>query len=135
MLSARSRATSVAILAIVLGVSGCNSSTGDFALGKLSAHVVDANNAGVSVVKADLYKVLEGGSILWRATVTSSDGVAVFGASDGGVVAGNYYIHLTFTTPYDLAAGETNDRAVTVRGGDDLVVTFHVVAKLPGGHV
>lgn len=133
MLSAPARARSVTVLAIILGVFGCNSTTGDFAVGNLSAHVVDANNVGVSAVRADLYKVMQGGSVLWRASLTNSDGVAVFGATDGGVVAGDYFIHLTFTTPFDLAAGETNDRPVTVHEADNLVVTFHVVGRGPGG--
>lgn len=132
MLSAPARARSVTVFAIILGVFGCNSTTGDFAVGNLSAHVVDANNVGVSAVRADLYKVMQGGSVLWRASLTNSDGVAVFGATDGGVVAGDYFIHLTFTTPFDLAAGETNDRPVTVHEADNLVVTFHVVGRGPG---
>lgn len=132
MLSAPARARSVTVFAIILGVFGCNSTTGDFAVGNLSAHVVDANNVGVSAVRADLYKVMQGGSVLWRASLTNSDGVAVFGATDGGVVAGDYFIHLTFTTPFDLAAGETNDRPVTVHEGDNLVITFHVVGRGPG---
>ena len=133
MFSLLSHARLVALLTVIVGTFGCNSSTGDAGLGNVSARVVDANNAGVATVRADLYQVLEGGAILWRTSITNSDGVAVFGATDGGVVAGDYYIHLTFTSPYDFAAGETNDRAVTVRGGDDHVITFNVIARGPGG--
>jgi hypothetical protein len=128
----RSHVHRIAALAMILGALGCNSSTTTYALGNLSAQVVDANNAGVQGVAADLYRVLAGGSLLWRASSTSSNGVAVFGASDGGVVAGDYYIHLTFPSAYAFAAGETNDRPVTVKEGDNLVVTFHVVPKGPG---
>jgi hypothetical protein len=117
----------------VLALLACNDSTSALALGKLSAQVVDANNAGVQSVNADLYKVFDGGSVLWRSGLTSSNGVAVFGATDGGVVAGDYYIHLSFVTSYRLANGETNDKSVTVGGGDDDVVTFHVVLAAPGG--
>lgn len=133
MLSVLSHARSIALLTIIAGALGCSSSTGNSALGNVSARVVDANNAGVATVRADLYQVLEGGPILWRSSITNSDGVAVFGAADGGVVAGDYYIHLTFSSPYNFAAGETNDRAVTVRGGDNVVVTFNVIAKGQGG--
>lgn len=133
MLSVPSHARSIALLTIIVGVFGCTSSTDNVALGNVSARVVDANSAGVATVRADLYQVLEGGPILWRSGITNSDGVAVFGATDGGVVAGDYYIHLTFTSPYDFAAGETNDRALTVRGGDNIVVTFNVIARGPGG--
>lgn len=129
----RSRIRVIAALAVILGALGCGGSTTTYPLGKLSAQVVDANNAGVQGVFADLYKVVGGGSLLWRASLTSSNGVAVFGASDGGVVTGDYYIHVTFSSLYALAVGETNDRPVTVREGDDLVVTFHAVPKGPGG--
>jgi hypothetical protein len=118
---------------LVLGGLGCGDSTGTAAIGKVSARVVDANGAGVFGVEADLYKIDGGAAILWRASLTSSNGVAVFGANDGGVVTGDYFIHLTFRNLYELAAGETNDRTVTVTDGDDLVVTFHAVAKGPSG--
>ncbi len=121
-----------ALLCAVVALA-CSDSTAGSAIGKLSAHVVDANNAGVPSVKADLYKVLDGGSVLWRSGLTSSDGIAAFGATEGGVVAGNYYIHLSFVTSYRLATGETNDKAVTINGGDNTVVTFQVVPALPGG--
>jgi 5-hydroxyisourate hydrolase-like protein (transthyretin family) len=111
---------------------GCNDSTSASPVGKLSAQVVDANGAGVQGVNADLYKVIEGSSVLWRASLTSSNGIAVFGASDGGVATGDYFIHLSFITNYKLAAGETNDKTVTVNAGDDDVVTFHVVSGAPG---
>lgn len=123
----------VAALAWLLVSLGCNGATTTYPLGKLSARVVDANNAGVQGVAVDLYKLVGGGALLWRASSTSSNGIAVFGASDGGVVAGDYYIHVTFTSNYQLGTGESNDRPVTVREGDDIVVTFHAVAKGPGG--
>lgn len=132
MFEVRTRVHSIMALAMIVAAFACNSLTTS-PVGSLSAQVVDANNAGVQGVAADLYKVLQGGSLLWRASSTSSDGIAVFGASDGGVVAGDYYIHLTFSTPYTFAAGEGNDRTVTVKEGDNLVVTFHVVRTGPGG--
>lgn len=121
-----------ACVALISSLS-CNDLTTTYPLGKLSAKVVDANNVAVQGVLVDLYKLTLSGPILWRASATSSDGIAVFGASDGGVIAGDYYIRLSFITGYQLAPGETNDRAVTVREGDDIVVTFQVVAAGPGG--
>jgi hypothetical protein len=118
-------------LAAVLGFLGCSDVAGTLPVGKLSAQVVDANNAGVQGVAADLYKVVDGNAILWRAGSTSSDGIAVFGESEGGVIAGEYYIHITFSTFHQLAPGETNDRPVTVNGGDGLTITFHAVPKSP----
>jgi hypothetical protein len=94
--------------------------------------VIDANGAGIFGVEADLYKLVGGGALLWRASLTSSTGVAVFGASDGGVAVGDYFIRVTFRSNHELAPGETNDRPVTVREGDVLVVTFNAVARGPG---
>jgi hypothetical protein len=111
----------------------CSDSTSASALGKVSAQVVDANNAGIQGVQADLYKVVAGGAILWRSGLTSSNGVAEFGASDGGVIAGDYYVHLSFINNYRLVAGETNDKPVTISSGSDNVVTFHAEVARPGG--
>jgi hypothetical protein len=119
-------------LGAILGSLACNDPAATHPVGKLSAQVLDANNNGIQGVAADLFKLNGGGAILWRASSTSSDGIAVFGASDGGVViAGNYYIHNTFSTFHQPAPGETNDRPVTVNEGDDLTVTFHAVPKSP----
>jgi hypothetical protein len=129
----RLRITAFATFACLITTLGCNDLTSTTPLGKLSARVVDANDVGVQGVAADLYRYVEGGAILWRASSTSSNGIAVFGANDGGVVTGNYYIHVSFITNHQLASGETNDKQVSVREGDDLVVTFHAVAKAGGG--
>jgi hypothetical protein len=111
----------------------CNDSTSASATGKLSAQVIDANNTGIQSVNADLYKVIEGAAILWRAGLTSSNGLVVFGATEGGVVAGDYYIHVSFVNNYRLITGETNDKSVTVSAGSDNIVTFHVEPARPGG--
>jgi hypothetical protein len=128
----RPRVAIVVGFAAVLGSLACNDSTATYPLGKLSVQVLDASNNGIQGVAADLYKVVDGGAILWRAGLTSSNGIAVFGASDGGVIAGDYYIHISFSSLHQLAPGETNDRPVTVNEGDDLTVTFHAVANEPG---
>ena len=116
------------VFLVAVSLAGCNDLTSSVPLGHLSVKVVDASNVGVQGVAADLYKLVDGGALLWRAASTNSAGIAVFGASDGGVVTGQYYIHVRFTTLHQLAAGETNDKAVTVGEGDDLTVTFHAVA-------
>lgn len=128
----RRRITTLAMLAIVSTSLSCSSSTDATPVGALSIKVVDQNNVGIFGVSADLYKVVNGGGLLWRRSLTSSDGTAVFGAADGGVGAGDYYIHLTFSSNHALAVGETNDRPVTVVAGDNTVITFHAVAKGPG---
>jgi hypothetical protein len=111
----------------------CSDSTSASTLGKVSAQAIDANNAGIQGAQADLYKVVPGGAVLWRSGLTSTNGLAVFGAGEGGVVTGDYYIHLSFINNYRLVAGETNDKPVTVSSGSDDVVTFHVEAARPGG--
>ncbi|MGH9421543.1 MAG: hypothetical protein ACRD3J_16315 [Thermoanaerobaculia bacterium] len=95
--------------------------------------MIGPNNAGIQGVQADLYRVLDGGAILWRSGLTSANGVAVFGATDGGVVAGDYYIHVNFVNNYRLVAGEANDKTVTVTSGSDDVVIFHAEPATPGG--
>lgn len=128
----RPRVVVLAACVAVFNSLSCTDLTTAYPLGKLAARVVDANNVAVQGVFADLYKLTLSGPVRWRASTTSSDGIAVFGANDGGVITGDYYIHLSFVTGYQLAPGETNDRAVTVEEGDDIVVTFHVVASGPG---
>ena len=118
-------------LSAVFGLLACNDVAATVPVGKLSVQVVDANNGGIQGVAADLYRVVDGETILWRAGSTNSNGIAVFGESEGGVLAGDYTIHITFSTFHQLAPGETNDRPVTVNGGDDLTVTFHAVPKSP----
>ena len=115
-------------LALIVGGSGCSLNE-SYPLGSLSVRVLNQNDAGVSGILLDLYKVEGTGSIYWRASATSSNGVGVFGERDGGVIAGDYFIRVIMTPAYELAPGETNDRPVTVQEGDDLTVTFRVVPK------
>ncbi len=131
----RRQFTALLAFGLFLGAVGCNA-TGTYPpLGRLSAQVVDANNAGVQGALLDLYKVEGGASILWRASTTSSNGMGEFGVGDGGVIAGEYFIRVRFTTQHELAPGESNDRPVTVNEGDDIVVTFRVVPKTTGGEL
>jgi hypothetical protein len=127
-----SRLLIVAALAAVSATPACSDTTSATPVGKLSVQVVDANGAGIQSAAVDLYKVLGADAILWRAARTSSDGIAILGEADGGIAQGDYYVHVSFITNFTLAPGETNDKLVTVRSGDDLVVTFHAVAKGPG---
>jgi hypothetical protein len=124
------------LIAGFLGLStalACNASTDPSSTGTISVKVVDATETGVRTVNVDLYKVLGGGATLWRAGSTSSNGMAFFGVDDGGIDAGDYFVHLSFVTGYQLAPGEGNDKPVTVQGGDNVAVTFHVVPSGPIG--
>jgi hypothetical protein len=127
-----SRLLIVTVFAGVFPILACSDSTSATPVGKVSVQVQDSNNAGVPLVNVDLYKVVGGGGVLWRASRTSSDGVAIFGETGGGIDAGDYLIHVSFITNYQLAPGETNDKPVTVQGGDSVAVTFHVVTNHPG---
>jgi 5-hydroxyisourate hydrolase-like protein (transthyretin family) len=126
-----SRLLVVAAFAAICAPLACSDSTSAPPVGKVSVHVVDANGGGVSLVAVDLYKVVGSETTLWRGAYTGSTGVAVFGETNGGIVEGDYLLHVTFVTNFHLADGETNDKPVTVHGGDDLVVTFHAVSTVP----
>ncbi len=126
----RSRFLVLPVLALVLGVSGCNV-TETYPVGSLSAEVLNDNSVGVQGVRLDLYKVEGAVSTHWRQAVTGEDGIGVFGAADGGVAAGIYYIRVTTTPTMELAPGESNDRPVVLGEGDEIRVTFRVIPRAP----
>jgi hypothetical protein len=103
-----------------------------YSLGRVSVQTVDANNAPVSGVAADLFKITSSGRIYWRASRTGLNGFAVFGEKDGGVIEGDYVIRVSPMPWQTLAPGEANDRAVKLKVGDNTVVTFRVVPKISG---
>lgn len=131
----RRQLTTLLAFGFLLAAVGCSDPTSTIPIGRLSVHVVDANNAGVQGILLDLYRVEGGGSILWRASITSSNGIGEFGVAEGGVIASEYFIRVRFITQHELAPGETNDRPVTVNESDDIVVTFRVVPKTIGGEL
>ncbi|MGH9421542.1 MAG: hypothetical protein ACRD3J_16310, partial [Thermoanaerobaculia bacterium] len=104
--------------------------TRSYPVGRLAVHVKDANDAPVGLVAADLYKVTPSGRVYWRATRTSSNGIAEFGG-ETGVIEGEYVVHIGLMPWQKLAPAEQNDRAVTLKAGDNTVVTFRVVPKAP----
>lgn len=118
------------LLALVLGVSGCNV-TETYPVGSLSAEVRNENNVGVQGVLLDLYRVEGNVQTQWRHTVTGADGIGVFGAEDGGVLTGLYYVRLTTTPTMELAPGESNDRPVVLGEGDEVRVIFRVIPRAP----
>jgi hypothetical protein len=101
-----------------------------YPLGRLAARVLDADGLPVSGVAADLYKVTPSGRIYWRAARTSANGLAVFGAKSG-VIEGEYIVHVTLMPWHMFTPGEQNDRAVQIKAGDDVVISFRVVPRLP----
>jgi hypothetical protein len=98
-----------------------------YPLGKLSVRTVDANNAPVSGVAADLYKNTPSGRVYWRASRTGVNGFAVFGEKNGGVIEGDYIIRVGPMPWQKLDPGEANDRPVKLKKGDNTVVTFRIV--------
>lgn len=119
------------VLVGLLVFPGCGRFT-RYPLGKLSVRVVDVtDNKPLQGAAADLYKLTPKGKVYWRASSTDANGIAVFGAKDGGVIEGEYVIHVTFITWHKLAPGESNDRRVSLKKGDNTVVTFRAVRKLP----
>jgi hypothetical protein len=105
--------------------------TEHYPLGKLAVRVIDIEGKPVRGVAADLFKVTPSGKVYWRASSTDSAGIAVFGAKDGGVIEGHYQINVSFINWMVLAPGETNDKSVTLKEGDDTVVTFRARARRP----
>jgi hypothetical protein len=121
------------IAALTIGVAflGMIACRKHYPLAKLAVRVVDANNKPLRGAAADLYRLTPSGKVYWRASSTDSAGIAVFGAKDGGVIEGNYEIHMSFITWHDLAPGETNDRPVTLKEGVDTTITFRALARRP----
>ena len=99
-------------------------------MAKLSARVVDDHNEPVSGVAADLFKVTPSGLVYWRASRTSANGIARFGNADG-VIAGDYIVRIGLMPWLKLGAGESNDRAVKLTAGNDVVETFRVASRRP----
>lgn len=128
MCTLRRQIAALIISVAFLGIVACKK---HYPLAKLAVRVVDGDNKPLRGAAADLYRLTPMGKVYWRASSTDSAGIAVFGAKDGGVIEGNYQIHMSFITWHDLAPGETNDRQVTLKEGDDTIVTFRALARLP----
>ena len=129
LLILRRQIVALTMLAALSGMSACGRRE-HYPLGKLAVRVLDVQGKPVPHAAADLFKLTPSGKVYWRASRTDSAGIAVFGAKDGGVIEGDYQIHVSFTW-HLLAPGETNDKSVTLKEGDDTVVTFRARARLP----
>jgi hypothetical protein len=115
---------------VLPGLIACKGSE-RYPLGKLAVRVIDIQDKPVRGAAADLFKLTPSGKVYWRASRTDSAGIAVFAAKDGGVIEGDYQIHISFINWQELAPGETNDKSVTLEQGHDTVVTFRARARLP----
>lgn len=117
----------VAVAAAIAVAFACKRS---YPVGKLAVRVIDASNAPVRGVAADLFKITSSGRVYWRAVRTGRDGTAVF-AEKTGVIEGDYVIRLTLLAWQRLAPGEPAERSVKLDAGDDTVITFRVVERRP----
>jgi hypothetical protein len=141
------RGSSIVIAAMLgmIGITAC-SGIGDPAppLGHLQVFVTDsATGAGVGGLPMQLFvgNITTGpnGSIEtagqeWAELRTSTDGTGEFRPGDGGVIIQPYVVRLDLTaTNYTLAAGETNDKPVTVAVGQTVTVTFKLHKGPVGG--
>jgi hypothetical protein len=91
--------------------AACNASesTG-YSLGNVEA-VVTENGLPVSSVQVELW--LPDKQTLWRQAVTGTDGKAIFGSGEGGVLVQDYLVFFPSNVQYTLAPGETNYKPVT----------------------
>lgn len=80
---------------------------------------------------ADLFKITPSGAVYWRASRTGGNGLAAFGEKNGGVIEGDYVVRLSLMPWEKLGSGESNDRTVSLKAGDNTIVTFRIVPKLP----
>jgi hypothetical protein len=134
------RGSSIVFAAIlgIIGVTAC-SGIGDPAppLGHLQVFVTDsATGAGVGNLPMSLWANAFLTGTEWADLRTSTDGTGEFRPGDGGVIIQPYVVHLDLSASnYVLAAGETNNKPVTVVVGQTVTVTFklHKGSVVGGG--
>lgn len=122
----------------IAATASCSDSgtTETFKLGSVTVKTVAASNgAAVGLIRVDLLRAVD--KSIWRTGRTDgSTGSLTFGADEGGVVEGSYVVRLVSDGVITLAAGESNDRPVTVTQGSSATITFKTSgfsAPSPGG--
>ena len=114
-------------------IVGCDSgsSTEPDQLGRVTVSVKEDTNTPVGAILVNLYKT---GSLSspWAATTTNASGTGEFSASAGGVKAQSYIVRVVLPTNYTLAAGETNDKPLTVVATQTQSVSFTLTRKQIG---
>jgi hypothetical protein len=127
----------IASILMLIGISACsNLGAPPPPLGHLQVFVTDsATGLGVGGLPMQLFV----GSISgqeWAELRTSTDGTGEFRPGDGGLIIQPYVVHLDLSSSnYALAAGETNNKPVTVLVGQTVTVTFklHKGSVIGGG--
>ena len=118
-------ARNVALAGVLVFAVACNDTTGTtYPLGNVTAVVTDDTGAPVDQVQVDL--MLPDKATLWRTAITGSDGKAVFGTGEGGVLVQDYLVFFPSSVQWSLAAGETNYKPVTVVENQTVTVNFKV---------
>src|SRR6266481_3856040 len=111
--------------ALLLGGVACNdTSSPSYPLGNVMAVVTDANGTPVDQVQVNL--MLTDKATLWRTAVTGTDGKAVFGSGEGGVLVQSYLVYFPSSVQWSLAAGETNYKPATAVENQTVTVQFKV---------
>lgn len=114
-------------------IGGCSDSTTepDEPLGRVVVTIKDNNNNPISGILVDLFVTTNTFSP-WSAATTDATGTAEFSANAGGVKPQNYIVRIITLTTYELAAGETNNKPVTVVADQTATVNF-TLSKRPIG--
>ena len=115
----------VCLSALSVLAVGCNdTSSPQYKLGNVTAVVVDTNGAPVDQIQVNL--MLTDKATLWRTAVTGTDGKAVFGSGEGGVLVQDYLVFFPSSVQWSLASGETNYKPVTAVENQTVTVQFRV---------
>ncbi len=123
------RSAYLLVAAAVIGGCSSDTTTVPEEVGRVIVTIKDDNNAPVSGILVDLFLTTNSISP-WAAASTNASGTAEFGASAGGVKPQAYIVRVISLTSYTLAAGETNNKPVTVVANATQTVTF-TLAKRP----
>lgn len=110
--------------ASLLLVAGCSLDVAMNNIGRVQIQVADTSGNPVPNINADL--LLDDRTTVFTSTTTGADGKAEFGAAAGGVVVRGYYVRLRLTSEWEMAADDSNDKAVIAYGGTLSVVNFKI---------
>jgi len=121
------------LIAAAVVIGGCSLDVGTDPdpeeRGRIVVTIKDENNTPVSGILVDLFLTTTAITPFAAAT-TDATGTAEFAASVGGVAPRSYFVRVITLTTYTLAAGETNNKPVTVVANQTATVTF-TLSKRP----
>jgi glucose/arabinose dehydrogenase len=117
--------------AAVIGGCSSDSTTEPQVLGRAMVSIKDDTNQPVGGILVYLFAT-GNTATPWAAATTGADGTAEFSASLGGVKAQSYVARVMTLTNYDLAAGEVNNKPITVTANQTSTVTFTLTKKVAG---